>query len=227
MGPTTEAEGRWERTAPPISEDALMLAEASHRTANEITVAIAAMRLVRANGGASRSRWRLLDEAIERLEGFARVHRLLGTRPSSRVDAGAELTELCRALLAARFEASGSRCMLDLAETWVDGGTARRLALVATELVANAVRHALTGRKGVLKVMLCAGDGMVMLSVVDDGPGMARSRATSGTGQGGGIVAEIVARSRGSIVYDSGPDGTAVHVSLPMEADRDVGDHHV
>lgn len=97
----------------------------------------------------------------------------------------------------------------------------RRLALVAAELVVNAMRHALDGRRGHLTVRLDRRDGMVRLTVADDGPGIRTGAPATGTGWGGAIVSELVARSGGSLLVDTGPTGTVVEVLFPLAPDDD------
>ncbi len=206
-----------DRTVPAISEDRLLLAEANHRTANELGAAIAAMRIARMAKGMS-TRKRMLDEAIERLEGFGEVHRLFATRPLAVVEVSAEIDRLVRALASSRLEADGSIITLDLPATLVDGPTARRLTLVGAELVTNVIRHALAGRRGHLKVTLSSANGEVILQVEDDGPGMRAGAATSGTGLGAPIVAELIRRGGGRTECVTGPWGTRTLVILPYDA---------
>ncbi len=199
-----------------MGDDAFLLAEANHRVANEIAAATAALRLVKAAKG-SRSRWRLLGDAIERLEAFAVTHRHFAAARSdgARVDVGAGLADVCSALAVARRSARGSTMSLDLPSTFVDPTTARNLALVADELVTNAIKYGLEGRAGMLIVSLRDDGQQVHLVVSDDGPGIAPNTDPDGSGLGSGIVAELVRRSGGEIAYRTGCHGTTVHVSMP------------
>lgn len=196
------------------SDDALLLSEFCHRTANEIAAAAAALHIAkRAANGASA---RLLDRAVDRLEAFGELHRVLARPVPARTDVSRELALVCRAIASGASGATRSVVSIDVPETLIDGGTARRLVLVAAELVTNAVRHALVGRAGSLHVSLeLAGDDVV-LCVTDDGRGMMTGAATAGTGLGGGIVAQLVDRAGGTVSIESGPGGTAVRVALPV-----------
>lgn len=209
--------GGWDSMLPTVSEDRLLLLESVHRTNNEVAAALAALGMIRPARG-SRLRWRLLAAAIERLEGFAEVNRVLALPVGVPVALSVELERLCAGLGAARREVARSGISLDLGEIVVDGATARRVLLIAAELVHNAIRHALEGRKGSLSVVLRRDARDVMLGVVDDGPGMEGSSGTSGSGMGGPIVAELVRRADGVIECRSGPDGTRFHVALPCRS---------
>lgn len=204
------------------SEEDVLLAEMGHRVANEVTAALAAMRLALASPSGE-VRAEMMKSAIGRLEGFGEVVRSLNIRPGATVDMGESLARLCEALCASRVEAGGCLVSLDIAPCRVDGATARRLMLVAAEIVHNALRHAFEGRKGRLGIMLRSNGGWVRLAVDDDGPGIRPDAGTRGTGMGGPIVAELVERGNGVLECESGPEGTRVRVALPLPAGRELG----
>lgn len=204
----------------PAGEDALLLRELAHRTGNELTVARSAVALaLRADPRGARAD--VLREVAGRLDRVGDVARLLAAPVPAETDAGADLARLCRAVLASRPGAASTRLRLDLDEVRTDGPTARRLLLVATELLHNACRHALDGREGELRVALRGRDGAVVMSVADDGPGVGGSSA-AGTGFGSGIIAELVGHAGGRMERETGETGTAVRVVLPL-ADRASG----
>jgi signal transduction histidine kinase len=100
--------------------------------------------------------------------------------------------------------------------------------------VDNAVRHA----KSHIDIRVGSGDGNVVLSVSDDGPGIAladrarvferfvrldsdRARDGGGTGLGLAIVAEVVAAHGGTVAIDDRPGGgTTMIVALPQHINR-------
>ena len=197
-----------------ISDEGLLLQEHVHRVANELFAALAALRMVRPASG-SRTRWRLLAAAIERLEGFAAVNRALALPVAAPVRLSAEMDRLCVGLGAARGAIGSSRIVLDVRDFAVDGATARRVLMVGAELVHNAIRHALEGRDGLVRVSLRLEAREVVLGVEDDGPGMAAAAATRGSGMGGFIVRELVRRAGGTIECATGPGGTVFRVAIP------------
>jgi two-component sensor histidine kinase len=196
------------------SDDALILHEFSHRTANHIAAAAAALHLVKVASGDARNH--LIVEAIERLNALGQVHRLLARPVGAEVDVAPDLATICEVAVKASSATSEGAVTLDAPPTWLPGAVARRVSLVAAELVANAVRHALEGRAGRLHVSLKASGDEVALMVRDDGPGMRPGAATSGTGLGSGIVSELVSRAGGTIAVETGPAGTTVQVTLPL-----------
>jgi len=208
---------QWDRAVPAFSDDRLLLVETEHRVANEISAALAAMHLVRSAKGVNSKR-RMLDEAVERLEGFAVVHRLLSVKPAQIVDVGRDLESLCTALARSRYSASGSRMDLDLPSIRIDGATGRRLMVVASELITNSIRYALEAQGGVLTVSLSVTGSNVYLKIADDGPGIDPSSAAKGTGIGTPLVGELVHRAGGRLLRQTGPDGTRIQVGLPFDA---------
>lgn len=205
------------------SEDRLMLDEHLHRTANEVASALAALRLASARRSRVNARL-MMEAAIERLEGFGECARLLGSPPGRCADAADQIEKVCRAVVRGRAARGPRRVTLALRSVVVDGDTARRLALVTHELVTNALKHAVNGR-GTLEVRLELLASNVVLSVIDDGPGLGSGSGslTSGTRLGGRIVGELVRSAGGSMDCDTGPGGTAIHVMLPVNDERDGG----
>ncbi len=154
----------------PSPEEAdLILREYAQRTSEEIAASIGALRLA-AGARRSRARWRLVAEALGRLEGLGRRHRLLAMPLRETVDASVGVEAVCRSIGGARPRAFRSVMELDLPSTYVPGVVARRLWLVAAELVAEAVGEALDDREGRLSVSLRSDCGAVALQVSDDRP---------------------------------------------------------
>lgn len=205
-----------------MSDDAFLLAEANHRVSNELAAALAALRLILAAKG-SRSRWRLLGHAVDRLEAFSATHRHFAAQPplGIKVDVGASVELICSSLATAQDSARDSILMLDAKPAIIDGNVARTLSLVANELITNAIKYGLAGRSGHLWVSLRDHGEIIKLVVTDDGPGMSSAGPCRGTGLGSGIVGELVRRANGAVAIITGPSGTSVTVTLPHSGGRD------
>jgi two-component system OmpR family sensor kinase len=111
---------------------------------------------------------------------------------------------------------------------------ADRIRQVLTNLLSNALIHTTPGTP--VRVHLTTADGMVHLSVQDQGPGLtpdqvarvferfyrvdaSRGRASGGSGLGLAIVHSVVAASGGTVTCQSTPThGTTFTVSLPVRA---------
>jgi len=129
----------------------------------------------------------------------------------------------------------GHRWQVDLPDdpVVVDGDPAR-LHQVLVNLLANAGKHTPAGT--VVTASASSADGVCVLRVADNGPGIApellstvferfargdhsRSRAAGSTGLGLAIVAAVVASHRGTVELTSVPGETVFTVRLPS-ADR-------
>ena len=113
-------------------------------------------------------------------------------------------------------------------------GDRAAVSRVIRNLVDNAVRHAKSG----VEIHVGSRDSNVILTVGDDGPGIApadrarvferfvrldpdRARSGGGTGLGLAIVAEVVAAHRGSVTIDDRlGGGTRIIVTLPQQTNR-------
>lgn len=205
----------WDRGGPTAGEASLLFAELQHRVANEIAAAVAAMRLAQ-SAGLDGPRVDLFDSAIQRLEGFGKVHGVLAMRPTQTIDIGAGLHRLCRGLVAGREGLDQTRIHLSVTMTTLPGGSGQRLLLIAGELVFNSIRHALSGRAGRLDISVYQIDDEVHLVIADDGHGIRKGAGSSGTGLGNGIVEELARMGGGRIECSTGSTGTAFHVTLPL-----------
>ncbi|WP_448630309.1 sensor histidine kinase [Cellulomonas soli] len=105
-------------------------------------------------------------------------------------------------------------------------GDRERLLQVVHNLVGNAVRHTPPGTA--VRVLVRPADGVVLLDVVDDGPGIhaelrdrvfdrfARGDAAgSGSGLGLAVVRAVVAAHHGGVELLAADTGTHVRVTLP------------
>ena len=199
-------------------EDGVLLREASHRAGNDLAVALAGLRMAFATDGIDAARRGLLGDAMARVEVSAELHRILARPLPDRVDAADWLRGICDAL-GGRPEGP-SRVSADLTELWCDGAAARRLVMIAAELVSNALRHGVRSGRGAVAVSLRGGAACSTLLVSDDGPGIRPGQTRPGGGLGSGIVADLVRLGGGRMSVDTGSLGTTVEVTLPRGSVR-------
>jgi two-component sensor histidine kinase len=90
------------------------------------------------------------------------------------------------------------------------------LALVLTEVVANAVEHGLSDRSGTVQVEAIREKKTMVITVTDDGSGLAEGKV--GTGLGTQIIRTLVeSELRGKILWTSPiRGGTKVTIELPI-----------
>lgn len=209
MPPTT-----WEAAMPRMSDEGLLLAELSHRVRNEVCASIGAMRLSLSRTG-TRGREAMVRAAIGRLEAFGEVLGIMSVAPGKTVSLRPALERMCEGLKQGRAGLEQTLVSVDAVDVRVTGDAAQRIMMIAHELVHNAMRHALDGRRGLLAVVLRGNSREVRLAVIDDGPGIRRGSGNGGSGMGSPIVSELVRRCGGSIDCRSSSEGTRVRVSLP------------
>lgn len=200
----------------PRTLDRLLLDEANHRVANEVAAALAAMRIARSSR-LSGSGIGMIDAAIARLEGFGQCARIFASVPTGTTDVGILVEGISRAMLRSRVNGSPTSLVVDVMSIIVDGEMARRMAMIAYELVNNALKHAFSSRGGVLEVRLEPVAHGIVLSVIDDGPGLRPGNSSTSEGErlGGRIVSDLVRISGGHLACTTGPNGTAMRVMLP------------
>ncbi len=169
--------------------------EIHHRVKNNLQTVASLLRLqARVDGVDPR---KALGDSVNRILAIAAVHEVLTEHREDTVDL-AELLERLRATLVQGL-VSGTEVTAELEEVELAGQRATALALVFSELLGNALEHG--GRQ--VAIRLGRRDGMAVLSISDNGKGIAGS--SEGTGLS--IVRALVGDElRGSIslVDDAG-----------------------
>jgi two-component system phosphate regulon sensor histidine kinase PhoR len=173
-----------------------------------------------------------MERLIDDLLSLSRIELNEHMPPEERVDLGAVVARVLAGFeprLAARGQRLVAQIEAGLGPVVADGD---QMAQVLANLVDNALKYGREG--GTATVGLRAGEGGLVLSVGDDGPGIARahlprlterfyrvdkgrSRTAGGTGLGLAIVKHIVNRHRGRLAIESEEGrGTTASVWLPL-----------
>ncbi|UAJ10686.1 ATP-binding protein [Glacieibacterium megasporae] len=204
----------------PPSFERLMLAEQTHRIANDLTVVRSLLSLLSSRYGEDAEQ--LVRAALERVDAVADLQRLLlpplmeGPRELS-----LKLEEVCRRIAEVRLakrnvllDYAVDRCELDARTCWA-------ICAIVAELVTNASKHAFTAAGGTVAVTGRCHGRIVVMSVADDGNGStASSRRTepaSGGGAGSVIVEQLVAALGGELYYPETSVGTAVEFWIGLD----------
>ena len=113
-----------------------------------------------------------------------------------------------------------SRIELSAAPVRLETARAVAVGLVVNELVTNALKYAYPAEAGEVRVKLhSAGeDGMLCLTVEDDGVGFAEETPARGSGLGSLIVNSMAHSLRATVARESGPSGTRIVLTLPPVA---------
>ncbi len=196
----------------PMSEcnEAIYVRELSHRTANVLQAAIAAVHLGRRGGT------RFLDEAMERLNGAAELHVILARKDDVAIDLGERVADVCLATRKVEGASEGVDFVFDLEEVLVAGEDARRIGMIVSELVGNSIRHAFPEGRGWIMIAL-KDDGFTSGIVVEDN-GVCEGWSRP-DGQGCGIVDALAKGIGGDVRRMRTPGGSSrVEVVLPTRA---------
>ncbi len=183
--------------------------EANHRIANSIQSAAAFLRAERRRIGSEDARLALFGAEM-RLEGIARIHRYI-------CDRGGNGDVAIRAFLedfgGGLRHALGVDLSIESDEAMVPTRIATQLAVVMSELVMNAVKHAYENQPGGAIALVCRRQGdMLQMTVSDHGSGLPDGFSVDRAGGGLGmsivtgavesIGGTLTARSDGGAVFD-------------------------
>ncbi|HYE50187.1 MAG TPA: sensor histidine kinase [Azospirillaceae bacterium] len=193
----------------------VLLRELAHRAQNgpEALAALIAQEVRQVRDPAARA---ALEMAGDRVAALARVHELLARHEQeARVALCPVLRELFQALGRA-LSAEDRRIAISVGGLAppLPAERALPLALIAHELVANALRYGFRGRAGGrVEVQLREREGGLVLTVRDDGIGI--SEKTLRTGSTGLWLVRALAAQIEADVQFRREDGTVVTVAVP------------
>ena len=159
-----------------LSEKEILLRELYHRTKNNMSVIISILRLQANEIGDAR-----LSEAfavsVDRIRSMSLVHdKLYSTSDLSRIDLSGYIIELANRLISGySLPDDKPQLVLEMDSVGAALDTAISCGLIVNELVTNSLKHAFKEKgKGVINIKLRKGeDGMIRLSISDNGIGMA------------------------------------------------------
>ena len=200
-----------------VDRQEILLQELDHRVSNSLQLVMSMLHLQVGSTDDLNVKQQLQD-ASNRIGAVARAHRRLQSRDDpATIDLGSYLAEVCGDL-GSTFGMCRFEDALPAARR-VPPNRAVSIALVLTELVTNAAKHAYPeGTMGPIRVRLAPGeDGGLSLIVADEGKGLAQGMPT---GRGGGLgirIARALTQQLGGRLdaRAAGERGTAVELSLP------------
>jgi len=199
----------------------LHLREAQHRTANAFQM-VSAMIARASRHVTDESSLVALRKADAQIHAFALINAMLAASATqgSRADTlcvAAYLRQLCAYLEVACLADRGVSLTFVAAEPQIVAETVcRHLALIATELVLNAAKHAFPAREqGEVRVLLGrGGEGEhLCLIVADDGIGI--DPAALSAGRGLEFVELLADEIEGTIEAQTSDSGTAFTIMVP------------
>lgn len=154
-----------------------------------------------------------MDRFERRIVAFGRLYQLLSDNgDQSMVPVGALFENLCGAISEAVLEPAGIRCEAAIENGVLPASQCHRLALMLTELVTNAAKHAFPNKNGALiRIDLANCDGAWFCTVADNGVGATGPLQGTGSRILEGLARSIHARLHG----EAGEGGTRVTIVMP------------
>ncbi len=197
-----------------LEQKTALLHEVDHRVKNNLQL-ISSLLLLQNRRVADPAVKQALRGMLERVSAIATVHRrLFQSDDVERFDVSA----FVRDLVADVIGASGRddiQFSLDLERVDVDAAKAAPLALVISELLSNAMRHAFVGgRPGRIFVGISRIDGELRIEITDDGVGVETSTRSSGFGLT--IVQLLCQQLKAKWLTTDASPGTRVVINLPV-----------
>jgi light-regulated signal transduction histidine kinase (bacteriophytochrome) len=198
-----------------IAQKDLLMREVHHRVQNSLQLVNSMLRLQEreATDPAVAARF---AEARRRILAVSATHRRLWRSDQ---------------IQSIRFDTYLRELREDLVEEWGRGwdahlriravpmpvptGAAVPLALVVTELLTNAVKHAYLGAPGPIDISVASGpNGSIRIVVADQGCGMERAERPGGFGSR--LMHLLIAQVKGELVFQDNRPGTKVALTAPL-----------
>ncbi len=208
-----------ERIAALLQQERHLYHELQHRVANSIQ-SLASILSIQASAitdpeDASQA----LADAVQRLLGVAAVHRRLHDPELS----GSSLAEAMDGLIRDLLRSVGREDIsIEVACTVppLDPTVANLVAMIVAEATMNSIKHGFAGRPGGrLSIALHQDAGENILTIADNGLGLAPHGSTTGPRLGTTIMRGFADRLEGSFVLEPAPYGGAqVRVNFPSSA---------
>ncbi|SCB46641.1 Two-component sensor histidine kinase, contains HisKA and HATPase domains [Bradyrhizobium yuanmingense] len=192
----------------------LVLQESHHRMKNTLTLLGASVRRDLTRAG-SRDVSGAVDRFERRICAFGRLYQLLSNSDEPSVSVATFFENLCEALSAAVLEPAGVRCEALVEDGVLSASQCHRLALMITELVTNAAKHAFPSKnEALIRIEILRRDGTWICTVADNGIGATGQLRGTGSRILEGLARSIHARLNG----EAGQGGTRISIEMPTIA---------
>lgn len=190
----------------------LVLRESHHRMKNTLTLLGASVRRDFARSGL-RGASAVVDRFERRIVAFGRLYQLLSNdNDRSTIAVETFFESLCGALSEAILEPAGIRCEAAIESGALPAWQCHRLALMLSELVTNAAKHAFPGKKdAAIRIDVAHRQDHWFCAVADNGIGATDPLQGTGSRILEGLARSVRARMQG----EAGQGGTRVTIVLP------------
>jgi two-component sensor histidine kinase len=199
-----------------LEQQAARHREVEHRVKNTLQL-ISSIVLLQGRRAQDESARQALKAVQQRVAAVSVAHRHVGwAAEAEQVEVAALVREIVSDL-AGSAGREGVAIDLDLEPVIIDGRSGAPVALLVSETVGNALRHAFPdGRAGRIRVTLRRLGESFELAVTDDGVGRTEGLPPSGFGLS--VVQLMAQQLRGKLVIDTAQPGLRLVVTVPMNA---------
>ncbi len=200
-----------DRLSAALDYQKLLVQEASHRVKNSLAI-LASILTMKAQSSNNPKEADALGDASDRVIAVARTHdRLWREAGRDSVDLGALLEDLC-STLTEQLQNIDLQCSSEATEASPDRAVS--FALLVTELVTNAAKHAYDAKGGVVRARLSQDGDMSLLEISDDGVGLGPdfNIETSGEESLGMNLIQALTQSLGGTIKTSSGRGASFSI---------------
>lgn len=195
----------------PADDPAVLLQEVDHRVKNNLQL-IASLILLQSRHAPDDSARAALRSALERVTAVATVHRRLFQGDPLAFEVADFLRDLSGDLAAAAGR-DDLQIVLELEAVAIPASSAAAFALVVNELLSNALKHAFPpGRAGRIAVSLAQRDAVLVLTIADDGAGMAGGQP----GFGSTILKFLCQQLHAKLAIEDAGPGVRATLTVPI-----------
>ena len=206
-------ETREEELRASLEQKNVLLKEIHHRVKNNLQI-VSSLLNIRGGGLVNDADRVALSEVKAHVRALALAHRHLYEGDDvQRVELRAFLGELCQRTLPSLSTRTSVRLKIDIPEFRMPTDRAVPIALLVTEAMTNALKHAFPDGPGTIRVAFVPReDGGGTLTVADDGIGISQA-AQSARGIGIRLIEAFAQQIDGELSIE-GPPGTVIRVAI-------------
>jgi two-component sensor histidine kinase len=205
-----------------LREKGILLQEVQHRVANSLQI-VASLLTQSARHVQSDEIRAYMHDAHSRVMSIATVQKHLAAARLGDVALQPYFAQLCESLGASMIRDHDQSIVVNVDDSMAPADVSLSLALIVTELVINALKHAFPGgRAGKIKVDYLSHGPNWTLSVGDDGVGMPHDLARVTPGLGTTIIESLAKQLRARVHVAEAQPGAMVSVSHTAAVDEEA-----
>jgi two-component sensor histidine kinase/PAS domain-containing protein len=195
-----------------LEQKTLLLHEVDHRVKNNLTMIGALLRLQSRRIG-NPEMTEKLEVMMERIDALATVHRrLYQSDDITKFDIAGFAESMAEDVIGASGR-TDINLVVDVEAIEVKSDHASSLGLILNEVLTNAIKHGLDdGRAGTIRLFARRGSGESMISIEDDGHGIATAKVSDGLGTS--LITRLSKQAGANVFWEQRAPGTRVTLKI-------------